>query len=135
MLSGVAGRGPHSFVLIHMSLSRLIVSDVPRRSPTWAPIEFYAAISAMDTVEDCMGRLADGGISLSGWRLFSQPMRWKDDNIVQGVTGFEPLFIRGEAVAYARTAIGEEFRVLKDPRVLSRFQVPAELISLLGGCD
>ena len=122
-----------SFVLLHVSLSRLLVSDVPRRLPTWAPIEFYAAISAMDSVENCMELIAHSDHVLTGWRLFSTPLKAEGGEIVQFVTGFEPLLIKGEAIAYARPGEKEAFRIANQPEVLSRNQVQPELIALLGG--
>lgn len=121
-----------SFVLLHLSLSRLVVSDLPRRLPTWAPIEFYAAISAMDSVENCMEFIADKDHFLTGWRLFSTPLKAENGRIVQFVTGFEPLLIKGEAIAYARSAENETFCVANEPEVLSRHKVQPELIALLG---
>lgn len=122
-----------SFILLHLSLSRLVVSDIPRRLPSWAPIEFYAAISAMDSVEDCMGCIGEKDHILTGWRLFSQPMKVEGGKIIQAVMGFEPLLIKGEAIAYARTAERETFRIWDQPDVLSRHPVQKELITLLGG--
>lgn len=133
MLSGVMGKGPHSFVLLHLSLSRSAVADFPRRiSCDWTPLEFYAAISAMDSVEECMGLIADKDVFLTGWRLFcgADP---SGDLGAQTVAGFEPLVIRGEAISYARTAERETFRLSDYPEIYSRYPVPAELIALLQG--
>lgn len=126
-----ASRG---FVLLHLSLSRLVVSDLARRLPTWAPIEFYAAIEGMDSVENCMDFIADRDAALIGWRLFSSCEDDAAGGLVQKVNGFEPLMIKGEAIAYARTADTETFCLADDFWNFAGFrEVHQELIDLLGG--
>lgn len=123
----------HSYALLHLSLSRQIVSDVPRRMPSWAPIEFYAAIEAMDSVEDCMAHIETGTTALTGWRLFSSPHWMPGGEIVQWVREAERLFVRGEAIAYARTAAREKFVVSAPIKNWSMYQeVPQELLDQLG---
>lgn len=122
-----------SFDLLHLSLSRLVVSDVPRRMPTWAPIEFYAAIEAMDSPEDCMGHIKTGTTVLTGWRLFSDTVQAGYGNIVQKVHGAERLVIRGEAIAYARTAAREKFLVTGELENWAEYEaIHPELYDLLG---
>ena len=121
------------FALLHLSLSRLVVSDVPRRVPTWAPIEFYAAIEAMDSPEDCMCHIATGTTVLTGWRLFSTPVRSDDGTFVQWVREAERLVIRGEAIAYARTAAREKFLVTGELENWAEGEaIHPELLDLLG---
>lgn len=125
--------GYQSFAVLHVSLSRLIVADLPRRLPTWAPIEFYAAFGGMDSVENCMDFIADRDTSLRGWRLFSTIQKMPDGKLAQLITGFEPLMIRGEAIAYARPA-NDHFLIAENATNLAtRDDVPEELLDLLTG--
>lgn len=77
-----------NYVLLHLSLSRRVVSDLPRLTD-WGPIEFYAAIEGDITAEGCMNRIAAGDIALTGWRLFSAPHRTESGQVVQWVREVE----------------------------------------------
>lgn len=124
----------HNYIFLHLSLSRRFVADLPRQMTNWAPIEFYAAIEGMHSAEGCMNGLGTGDMALSGWRLFSSSHRTEGGEVVQWVREVERLFIRAEAIAYARTAAREKFVVNAPLKNWSKYQeVPQELLDRLGG--
>lgn len=124
------------YELVFVGISRGVVCDLERRSRRLGdhPLEFYVAFSGMDSPENCLEFLSDRDASLDGWRLYTGNSRLLNGRRVQIVEGFEPIVIKGEAVAYARPAIRETFRVSSDAVVHSKYgTVPEDLVELLGG--
>lgn len=121
-----------STALLHISLSRRVVRDVAREQPAWAPAEFYAAFGGMDSAENCMAFIEDREVLLRGWRLFSAPGRKMAGEHFQMISGFEPLVIRGEAIAYARPAGSDRFFITAEATASVIYRrLPQELIDLL----
>ncbi|PZO64575.1 MAG: hypothetical protein DI498_10830 [Paracoccus denitrificans] len=123
-----------SYVLLHVCLSRAVVDDPAGR---WErhPLSFYVAIAGMDSPENCLDDfIGEGEAKLTGWRIFSEPsLEPATNDYVQEVTGFQPIVLTAEAVAFARSISTERFRIAAEgPEVWSGYgKVPQELFDLL----
>ena len=124
-----------SFVLLHVSLSQRIVLDRHAVHP-WEALSFYAAIDGMDSPESCLWDFLAQPAScrLSGWRIFSRSeIEQPFGRRVQVVTGFQPIVLSSEAIAFARSISDEHFKIADGGHeVWSGYgEVPQELFNLL----
>lgn len=124
-----------STALVYICLSRVVVADASDRKGPHGKLAFFAAFSGMDSVKNCIDFLADRDFGMKGWRIFSEyaSEAWSDGRVLQKVTGFEPILLRGVAIAYARPA--REAFCFADDTVdfAARHALPGEVYKLLNG--